>query len=291
MSDTRRGRIWTRLGRQPTFYVAAVILSVLALMALAPGLFTSTDPMDCDLAFSRVGPGDGAYFGYNLQGCDLYSRTIHGARASLVVGVFATTLVVLIGGGLGTVAGYFGSWVDAVVSRITDVFFGIPLLLGALVVLVAFPSDVTTPAWQTTGKVVLAITVLGWTTVARIMRADVIEAKEADYVDAARSLGAGHWAILRRHVLPNAIAPVLAWATVAVGTFIAVEATLSFIGIGLQPPVVSWGVEIGEAQAYVRQSPHMIVFPSAFLSVTVLAFVLLGDAVRRALHPPRPKGR
>ncbi len=203
----------------------------------------------------------------------------------MVVGVCATAAVVVIGGLVGLVAGYAGGWVDAVLSRLADVFFGIPLLLGALVVLVAFPSDGSTPAWQTTAKVVLALTVLGWTTLARITRSTAIQVKQADYVLAARSLGSGHTRILARHVLPSAVGPVLAWATIAVGMFIAVEATLSFIGIGLQPPVVSWGIEIAEAQPYIRQSPHMLLFPSAFLSLTVLAFVLIGDASRAALDP------
>ncbi|NDL59772.1 ABC transporter permease [Phytoactinopolyspora mesophila] len=280
-----RAPMWRALRTSPVFYPAAAVILVFALMAAAPGLFTTRDPGYCVLEFSRRGPGDGAYFGYNLQGCDLYARTIYGARASLVVGFCATAAAVIVGGTIGLLAGYFGGWADAILSRLTDLFFGIPLLLGALVVLVAFPSDPRTAAWQTTGKVVLALAVLGWTTVARIMRAATIQLSRADYVLAARSLGAGHCRVLLRHILPNAVTPVLVWATIAVGTFIAVEATLSFIGIGLQPPVVSWGTEIGEAQAFIRQSPHMLLFPSAFLSLTVLSFVLLGDAVRGALDP------
>lgn len=277
--------VWASLRRNPAFYVAAAMIATLVMMAVAPGLFTGKDPFFCELAFSRRGPGGDAYFGYNLQGCDLYARTVYGARASVMVGVCATAAVVVVGCVVGMLAGYFGGWVDSVLSRVTEVFFGIPLLLGALVVLVAFPSDQATPAWATTGKVILALAVLGWTAVARIARAAVIQIKDADYVLAARSLGGGHRQVVLRHVLPNAIAPVVVWATIAVGTFIAVEATLSFIGIGLQAPVVSWGMEIAEAQAYIRQSPHMLLFPSAFLSVTVLSFVLLGDAVREALDP------
>ncbi|NED98070.1 ABC transporter permease [Phytoactinopolyspora alkaliphila] len=280
-----RSAVWLALRRNPVFYVAGLLVAVLIVMAAAPGLFTDADPSRCRLGLSREGPAEGAPFGYNLQGCDLYARTVYGARASVVVGVCATAAVVLLGGMIGMTAGYFGGWVDAVLSRVTDVFFGVPLLLGALVVLVAFPSGAAASPWETTAKVVLALAVLGWTTAARIMRAAVIQVKNTDYVNAALSLGSGHGRILTRHVLPNAVAPVLAWATIAVGTFIAVEATLSFVGIGLQPPVISWGTEISDAQAYVRQSPHMLVFPSAFLSVTVLAFVMLGDAVRTAMDP------
>ncbi|WP_166348888.1 ABC transporter permease [Phytoactinopolyspora limicola] len=277
--------VWAALRRRPAFLIGLALLLVLVAMALVPGLFTARDPAFCDVALSRRGPTAGAPFGYSLQGCDLYARVVYGTRASMVVGVCATAAVVVIGGLVGLVAGYAGGWVDAVLSRLADVFFGIPLLLGALVVLVAFPSDGSTPAWQTTAKVVLALTVLGWTTLARITRSTAIQVKQADYVLAARSLGSGHTRILARHVLPSAVGPVLAWATIAVGMFIAVEATLSFIGIGLQPPVVSWGIEIAEAQPYIRQSPHMLLFPSAFLSLTVLAFVLIGDASRAALDP------
>ncbi len=281
----RRSRVWARLCRRPVFWAASAVIVLLVVVALAPGLFTERDPSYCDLALSRRGPGDGAYFGYNLQGCDLYARTVYGARASVVVGICATAAVVVIGGLVGTSAGYFGGWTDAVLSRVTDVFFGVPLLLGALVVLVAFPSDGSTPGWQTTGKVVLTLAALGWTTVARLARSAAIQVKRADYVTVARAAGGGHGLVLRRHVLPSVVTPVLAWATMAVGGFIAVEATLSFIGIGLQPPVISWGTEISEAQPYIRQSPHMLLFPSTFLSVTVLAFVVLGDAVRDALDP------
>jgi oligopeptide transport system permease protein len=267
------------------FVISAVLLVTLVLIAAFPGLFTSKSPTFCQLEFSRQGPSGSAWFGYDLQGCDIYARTIYGARASILVGALATAGVVVIGGTIGAIAGYFGGWVDAVLSRMLEVFFGIPLLLGGILVLSAFPSGVGTPAWQTIGKVVLALAILGWTVVARIMRSTVIQVKHADYVTAARGLGAGAPRILRRHVLPNAVAPVIVYATISLGVFIVVEATLSYLGIGLQSPVVSWGVDISSATGYVRQSPHLLVFPGAFLSVTVLAFIMLGDAVRDALDP------
>lgn len=276
---------WRDLRRNPVFLISGVIIVVLVIMAAFPGLFTSKDPHYCDLQFSRQGPGDGAIFGYDLQGCDVYARTIYGARASILVGVFVTLAVVILGSLIGMFAGYRGGWLDGLLSRFTDIFFGIPLLLGAIVVLSTFPSDASTPEWETIGKVVLALAVLGWTSVARIMRSTVIQVKHADYVQAARALGGSTPRILRLHVMPNAIAPVMVYATIALGTFIAIEATLSFLGIGLQPPVISWGIAINEAQTYIRQSPHMLLFPSAFLSVTVLAFIMLGDAVRDALDP------
>jgi oligopeptide transport system permease protein len=165
-----------------------------------------------------------------------------------------------------------------VLSRITDVFFAIPLMLGAIVFLQSFP---TRSLWTVVG----AITILGWPSVARIMRGAVISVKEADFVTAARALGASDMRILTRHILPNAVAPVIVVATISLGLFIVLEATLSYLGIGLPASMVSWGADISEAQTSLRSAPHVLVYPSVALSITVLAFMLLGDAVRDALDP------
>ncbi|TDD64049.1 ABC transporter permease [Jiangella aurantiaca] len=279
------GDAWRDLRRSPVFLVSAAIILVLVAMAAVPGLFTSADPRACDLANSRLPPSGSAWFGYDLQGCDMYARTVHGARASILVGVLTTLGIALVGSVVGMFAGYHGGRVDALLSRLTDMFFAVPMLLGAIIVLATFPSTVGTPAWQTIGKVVMALGVLGWTTVARLMRSTVIQVKQADYVQAARGLGAGTSRILLRHILPNAVAPVVVYSTIILGVFVVLEATLSFLGIGLQAPVISWGIAISEARAYLRQSPHMLLFPGAFLSVTVLAFIMLGDAVRDAFDP------
>jgi oligopeptide transport system permease protein len=273
------------LRRNPIFIISAVIIVVLVVIAVFPGLFTSKDPRFCDLNLSRQGPSADAWFGYDVQGCDVYVRTIYGARASILVGLVTTTAVVIIGGLLGMVAGFYGGKTDSIVSRITDIFFGIPLLLGGIIVLTSFPSDQSTPQLVTIGKVSLALAILAWTSLARIMRSTVIQVKQADYVNAARALGGAAPRILRKHVVPNALAPVIVYATIVFGIFIATEATLSYLGIGLVPPVISWGVAINSAADYVRQSPHMILFPGLFLSVTVLAFIMMGDAVRDAFDP------
>ncbi|SDT54547.1 ABC transporter permease [Jiangella sp. DSM 45060] len=279
------GDAWRDLRRKPLFLTSAAIILVLVAMAAVPGLFTDVDPRACDLAHSREAPSAGAWFGYDLQGCDMFSRTIYGARASILVGVLTTVVIAVVGSVVGMVAGYHGGRLDAWLSRITDMFFAVPMLLGAVIVLATFPSAVGTPSWQTIGKVVLALGVLGWTMVARLMRSTVIQVKQSEYVQAARGLGAGAGRILLRHVLPNAMAPVVVYSTIILGVFVVLEATLSFLGIGLQPPVISWGIAISEARSYIRQSPHMLLFPGAFLSVTVLAFIMLGDAVRDAFDP------
>lgn len=276
---------WHDLRSRPLFVISVVVIVLLVLIAAFPGLFTAKSPTYCELSLSRQGPGPGAWFGYDVQGCDVYARTLYGARASILVGFLATIGIVVIGGLVGMLAGFYGGWVDAVLSRFLEIFFGIPLLLGGILVLASFPSGAGTPAWVTIGKVVLALSLLGWTTLARIMRSTVIQVKHADYVQAARALGCSGPRLLRRHVLPNAAAPVIVYATIILGVLVALEATLSYLGIGLQQPVVSWGVDISNATTYMRQSPHMLVFPSAFLSVTVLAFIMLGDAVRDAFDP------
>jgi oligopeptide transport system permease protein len=269
---------WRDLRRNPMFIISALLIVFLVMVAIFPGLFTSTDPTRCDLAHSNESRSPGHLFGFNRQGCDIYARVIYGARASVAVGILVTTGVVLIGGLIGALSGFYGGVIDSLLSRFTDVFFAIPLLLGAIVFLQAFP-------FRNIWTVVAAIMFLGWPQVARIMRGAVISVKEADFVTAARALGASDMRILTRHILPNAIAPVIVVASVSLGLFIVLEATLSFLGIGLPGSTVSWGGDINDAQSSLRSAPHVLLYPSVALSITVLAFMLLGDALRDALDP------
>lgn len=276
---------WLDLRTNPIFLISAALILILIVMAAFPGIFTSQSPATADLTKSRVGPSSHAWFGYDLQGKDIYTLNLYGARASILVGVLTTLFTLVIGSLAGVVAGYAGGWIDSVVSRLTDVFFAIPLLLGAILVVFAFPIKEGTPSIIIILRVVAALAILGWTYTARIMRSSVIQVKQADYVQAARALGASPLRIVLKHILPNAVAPVIVVSTISLGGYIAVEATLSFLGLGLTPPVVSWGVAISDAATYIRVSPHMLFFPSLFLSITVLAFIMLGDAVRDALDP------
>jgi oligopeptide transport system permease protein len=276
---------WHELVRRPLFIVSAVLIILFLLMAVFPQLFTSVDPRACDLGRSRQGPSSEAWFGYDSLGCDVYANTIYGARSSIAVGLTTTILVTLVGGLLGVLAGFYAGITDTLLSRTADIFFGIPFLLGALLVLTTFPSEVDTPAWQTIAKVVGTLTVLGWPTVLRLMRSSVIQVRSSDFVEAARSLGASGSRLIRRHVVPNSISPVIAYATIALGGFIVAEAALSFLGIGLQPPVISWGAQISSAVPWIRVAPFMLFFPALFLSVCVLSFMMLGDAVKDALDP------
>ncbi|MFC5910279.1 ABC transporter permease [Streptacidiphilus monticola] len=269
---------WRELRTNPVFIISGLLIVFLVIVALWPGLFTSQDPLHCNLANSEQGPTGGHPFGFDEQGCDVYARTLYGARASMTVGVCATLGAALLGTIIGGLAGFFGGWVDAVLSRITDIFFGIPILLGGLVFLSVIPS-------QSIWIVVAFIVVLGWTQIARIARGAVITAKQQDYVTAARALGSGNGRLMLRHILPNAIAPIIVVATIALGTYISLEATLSYLGVGLKPPTVSWGIDISAASSTFRNAPHMLLFPAGALCITVLAFIMLGDAVRDALDP------
>ncbi|MEI2786756.1 MAG: ABC transporter permease [Candidatus Nanopelagicales bacterium] len=277
---------WRELRSSKIFVISAVLIVLFLIMAFFPQVFTfGKDPYTCDLTKSRLPPSSEAWFGYDTNGCDVYTRTIYGAKASILVGVLTTVFCMLVGGFLGTIAGFFGGWTDAILSRITDIFFAIPLLLGGILVLTSFPSGDSTTLFQEVGKVVLALGILGWTAMTRIMRSSVIQVRNADFVVAARALGASNGRIMRKHVVPNSLAPLIVVATISLGGYIGAEATLSFLGLGLQPPVISWGTMINEAQKYIRVSPHMLFFPAIFLSVAVLSFIMLGDAVREALDP------
>jgi oligopeptide transport system permease protein len=274
---------WYDLRRKPIFIASCCIIAVLVLMAVWPSLFSSVDPFNartCELATARQLPSAGHPFGRDNLGCDLYARTIYGAANSLVIGISTSVFAALIGGLLGLVAGFFGGATDTVASRITEIFFAIPSILGALLIGSTF-RDSGFGIWL----VVFALTLLGWPMTFRIMRAAVITAKSQDFVVAARALGAGPVRIMFRHLLPNALAPVIVVATINLGGFIAAEAALSYLGVGVQPPEISWGLMIADAQRRFLEAPLPLIFPAVFLSVTVLAFIMMGDAVRDALDP------
>jgi len=273
---------WRDLRRRPLFFVSGAVIVLAVLMSLFPGLFTSTDPLASNLANSNLGPSAHAWFGTDLQGHDVFARCIYGTRYSLTVGVLTTLGTTIVGVTIGIFAAYYGGWLDGLLSRIADVFLGIPFILGAIVILTTFT---VTSTVGIVGLVVLSLVVLGWPVPTRIMRSSMIQAKQADYVAAARSMGATTPRIIVRHLLPNCLAPTLVYATISLGAFIGAEATLSYLGIGLHAPVVSWGVMISDSQTYLRDAPFALLFPAMFLSITVLAFVMLGDAVRQALDP------
>lgn len=274
---------WKSLRKNPIFVVSAVLILLILIVVALPGIFTSVDPTFCELSKSLQTGSSGHIMGYDKQGCDVFSRVIHGARASVAVGVFTTAMVVLIGGTLGALAGFYGKWFDAILSRITDIFFAIPLVLAAIIFQQAFRAS------SSVFQVIAVLAAFGWPQMARITRGSVISVKNSDYITAATALGVSKFRNLLRHVLPNALAPMIVTATVMLGTFIVAEATLSFLGLGLPSGVMSWGNDIASAQNSLRDRASVLLYPASALAITVLSFILLGDSVREALDPKARK--
>lgn len=286
------------LRRSPTFISGSIGIVLFSTMAAFPGAFTYFYPSKgdtaCDLSRSANVPGQGLpnaqhWFGFDIQGCDYYLRTIEGARTSITVGLLVTVMTVLIAVTFGTTAGYIGGWVDSLIARITDVWLAIPTILFATM----FLSIVTDlPAWvplvdETRGitEVALVMSLTAWPSMVRLMRASVMTNKESDFVLASRSLGASSWRIVIHHIIPNSIAPVIVYATIFMGIVITAEASLSFLGVGIQLPAVSWGLMISSASGRILTNAYLLLFPGICLFLTVLSFIVIGDAMRDALDP------
>lgn len=269
---------WRALRRRPQFIISAGLISLIVLVGLFPSLFAAGDPGYANPDQSMLAPSAAHWFGTDLQGHDIYARTVYGARASLTVGLGATVLVFVVGGALGALAGFYGGWLDAIVSRVADVFFGIPLLLAAIVLMQVMRH-------RTVWTVIAILALFGWPQIARITRAAVLEVRGSDYVLAAKAMGMTRFEILVRHVLPNALGPVIAVSTIALGLFIVTEATLSYLGVGLPPSVVSWGGDINVDQIRLRAGSPILFYPAGALAITVLAFMIMGDVLRDALDP------
>jgi len=270
---------WRQLRRSAIFWIGAVLGLVFLAMALFPSVLArGVDPRACDLSNSKAAPSAGHLLGYDIQGCDYLANVVYGARNSLLIGVLGVLGVLLLGVVVGAIAGFYGGLIDSLLSRLTDIFYALPLVLGALVLL------------RSTGErgpvaVAIALALFGWMTAMRLVRSQVIAVKSSDYVAAARAMGASNTRILVRHILPNAVAPVLVYATITIGILIAAEATLTYLGVGLQAPAISWGLQIATGQTSLRSAPHLVLFPSIALTLAVMAFILMGDALRDALDP------
>ncbi|HST96992.1 MAG TPA: ABC transporter permease, partial [Geodermatophilus sp.] len=215
VTESRQNSLWSdawgELKRNPLFWIGAVLCLLFVLMAIVPQLFArGADPRACDLANSKALPSADHWFGYDVQGCDYLANVAYGARNSLIIGVFAVVVVLVLGVVVGAIAGYFGGVTDGVLSRIADIFYALPLILGALVLLRVGPAtDIPIINSRGPGAVALALALFGWMTAMRLVRSQVIAVKSSDYVAAARAMGASHRRILVRHILPNAVAPVL----------------------------------------------------------------------------------
>ncbi len=274
------GDAWASLRRNPVFWFSVTIVIIVVSWAAFPGLWTTMDKDTCELTNNRMPPSEEHMFGTTaILGCDMYTHVIYGARPSIVIAVIVTAATALIGGSLGTLAGYYGGYTDTIISRFTDVILGLPFLLGALVFLALLQS-------QSIWTVAFVLIILGWTSMTRIVRGTVISLRGRDFVEASRAMGATNSWIIRKHILPNTMSPIIVLSTLYVGTYVSAEATLTFLGVGLKPPAISWGILIADgSELAVTGLPHLLVFPSAALIMTVLSFILLGDVLRDALDP------
>ncbi|OIJ33202.1 MULTISPECIES: ABC transporter permease [unclassified Microbacterium] len=271
---------WTDLRRRPLFWFSVILALFFLAMALFPTLFTSVPPnSQCELSNSNAGPADGHPLGYTFLGCDIYSRIVWGAQTSLSVGLLATAISSILGLIMGALAGFYGGWLDSVLSRIGDIFFAIPYILAAVVVMTVFSQYRSVPV------LALAIGGFAWAATARVVRAEVLRVRQSDFVVASRALGRSKFRTLVGHVIPNALAPLLVVTTLGLAASIVAEATLSFLGVGLGSDVMSWGNDIGQAQKSLRVAPMALIYPSIALTLAVLAFVSLGELIRDAIDP------
>ncbi len=281
-AGARAGGRTRRFLRDPLTLIAFLTVALLLAAALAAPVVAPFDPNEqffdgLTLEGAPLPPGERFWLGTDLLGRDLLSRLIFGARTSLTIGIVANGAAVAIGTLLGVTAGFAGGWLGTVVMRFTDLMMAFPALLLAIALAAIFSPSL----WI----VALVIALVNWVQVARVTYTETLALKEREFVEAARALGAGPLRILATHVLPHLLSTVLVWATLGIATTVLLEATLSFLGVGVRPPTPSWGNIIFENQTYFATAPWLVFFPGAAILATALAFNLLGDALRDALDP------
>jgi peptide/nickel transport system permease protein len=272
----KRAEVWQRFRRNRMALAGLVFLVVLGLAAIFAPLITRYGPTQ-RVPLYRQGPSTAHWFGTDAIGRDMFSRVVYGARVSLKIGFTATAMSLVIGLVIGSTAGFFGGWIDSVLMRITDVFLAIPYIVLAIAIAAVFG--------RSENSVILVLGLTSWLGLARIVRASFLSLKQLEYVEAARALGYSRRRIMFRHMLPNALQPVIVYGTIAVGSVILAEAALSFLGVGPQDPTPSWGLMVSQGKGDVASAFHLLLFPGAAICLTVLAFVLIGDGLRDALDP------
>jgi peptide/nickel transport system permease protein len=271
-----------RLRRSTTALVGAVIVAVLLVVALLANVLAPYNPTDTDQTTTFASPSWEHPLGTDQLGRDMLSRVIHGTRISLIVGVSSVLLALFVGVPFGMIAGFYGGRVDRLVMRVMDLILAFPIYLLAIILMVMFTP---TAGLLGTMKVTGAIAIVRIPIYARLVRGSVLSIKEKEYVEASRALGVRDPWILFRHVLPNCLAPIIVTTTLGIATSIIVEATLSFLGLGTQPPTPSWGWDLKANVAFIQANMWLSLFPGLAIFVTVLGFNLFGDGLRDALDP------
>ncbi|MEV5984972.1 ABC transporter permease [Streptomyces sp. NPDC052051] len=296
------GRIaWERLKRDKLALTGGVIVLVLILVALLAPVITSLVGQDPDAYHENLidplfGTPKGSMGGISgehllgvepVNGRDIFARIVYGAQISLLVGFLSAVVAIILGTILGILAGFFGGWVDAVISRVMDGLLAFPQLLFIIALVTVMPNELL--GLQGTGVrvfvMILVIGFFGWPYIGRVVRGQTLSLREREYVEAARSLGAGRFYILFKELLPNLVAPIIVYTTMMIPTNILTEAALSFLGVGVKPPTASWGQMLSTAMDYYEADPMYMVVPGVAIFITVLAFNLFGDGVRDALDP------
>jgi len=288
---------WGRLRLNKAAMISLVVVALLALLAIFAPLLAPYHYADGDLLHTSQGPNRQHWLGTDEVGRDILSRLLYGGRVSLTVAVAAQFVIILIGVPIGLITGYFGGWVDLVVMRIVDALYALPNLLIAILLMSVLRGNISQSQqgssllvrlddWSSgLVGIFIVLCLTQWLTVARLVRAQVLSVKEREHVEAARAIGAGPGRIVMTHVFPHVLAPVIIAVAFGVPGAILLEASLSFLGIGVNPPTPSWGLMISSGITNLRSHPHMLVSPALALGVTLLAFTFLGDGLRDAMDP------
>ncbi|MDM0041746.1 ABC transporter permease [Variovorax sp. J22G21] len=277
----RKNRAWRKFRRNRTAMFGAILVASFALLALLAPLLSSFDPTQTSFSLVRKAPSAAFWLGTDELGRDVLSRILYGAQASLMAGLVSVVIAVVLGVPLGLLAGYFGGWVDSIISRATEALLAIPFLILAIA-LAAFLGPSLMNA-------MIAIGISAAPKFVRLTRGQVMSLKNDEYVQSARAIGASDARIIVRHILPNVMPPLIVQATITIATAIIAEASLSFLGLGLQPPSPSWGSMLNTAKNFMLQAPWLSIFPGTAIFLVVLGFNLLGDGLRDALDPRQEK--
>jgi oligopeptide transport system permease protein len=273
--------VWRRFRRNRLAVAGAAVVVILVLDALLAGLFVQIgmvqDPLKQDVANALKGPSIHHLLGTDELGRDTLSRLMFGARISLAIGILVQGIYVVIGGSIGLVAGYSGGRVDNLLMRFTDIWYAFPDLLFVLVLVSVFSPSVF--------SIFIAIGIVNWVNLARLVRGQVLSIKEKEFVESARAVGSSHFKIVLRHLVPNALGPILITLTFGIPAAIFLEAALSYLGVGIQPPTPSWGVMIQDGYQAIFAAPGQVAFPAIAVAITMLSFTFIGDGLRDALDP------
>ncbi len=263
--------------KRPLTLLSAIIITLLILSAISAPVIAPFSYDKQDTANILKTPDSKHIMGTDKLGRDLFSRILYGSQISLSVGIIATLIAMIIGVLYGAISGYKGGRLDNYMMRIVDIIYALPDILVIILITIII------------GKgffgIVLAISIVNWVGIARLMRGEVLKLKEQLYVESARAIGAGHWRIILRHILPNTLSPLIVTMTFRIPAAILSESTLSFIGLGLAPPFSSWGVLANDGWAALRFYPHLLIFPAIMIFITVMSFNILGDALKEAVDP------